>query len=60
MVPLIFRVNVKSPISGPQRMGLDAIALWLRVQKLANTYFGLDLIGRNPRFYHHPCTARFE
>jgi hypothetical protein len=33
-----------------QRMGLDAIALWLRVQKLANTYFGLDLIGRNPRF----------
>jgi hypothetical protein len=30
-----------------QGMGLEAITLWVRVQKLANTNFGLDLIGRN-------------
>ena len=33
-----------------QRMGLEAITLWLRVQKLANTYFRFKSIGRNPRF----------
>ena len=33
-----------------QRVGFEAITLWLRVQKLADTCFGLDLIGRNPRF----------
>jgi hypothetical protein len=33
-----------------QCMRLEAIALWLRVQKLANTCFGIDMIGRNPRF----------
>ena len=33
-----------------QRMRPETISFWLRVKKLANTCFGLDLIGRNPRF----------
>ena len=32
------------------RMGLEAITLWLRIEKFANTYFRFKLIGRNPRF----------
>jgi hypothetical protein len=31
-------------------MRLEAIGFWLGVKKFANTCFGLDLIGRNPRF----------